>query len=211
MAGPRDPCAGCVYQTLAGGHLICYYIVITGHCRPCKFGAGKFGVGCTVKQTEGGPMMKNWDKATALQLWKEGKCDPEIAEAVGVSAQTIKVWLKREGLRSNYDPATARKRKATAEESPTEPEAEPVDAPDGDGQERTEPDGSGPEDARPAHVIAASGGSDRSGSLTAAPVELHLELSGGWARLRAPSWEQAAKLWRMLEVCVEALRADGGA
>lgn len=127
--------------------------------------------------------MKKWDKAAALNLWEEGKTDPEIAEAVGVSAQTIKVWRKREGLKSNYDPAFARKPKVTVKEVLVEPEAETVDAPDGNGPAKTKPDG---------------------------PVELHLELCGGWARLRAPSWEEAARLWRMLDVCVGALSAGGG-
>lgn len=42
------------------------------------------------------------------------------------------------------------------------------------------------------------------------PVELCLELEGGWARLRARSWEQAARLWEMLSVCVRVMEREGG-
>lgn len=96
MNSPRDPCAGCVYQTLVGGYLICDYISITGHRRPCPFGAG-----CIVKQTkEGEPVSKRWDVETALKLYEEGKTDPEIAEwswAAAGSGCGRPAWNRRPG------------------------------------------------------------------------------------------------------------------
>lgn len=88
---------------------------------------------------------------------------------------------------------------AAAQEPPTEPgpapEPEAVEDQDGSGHVGTDVDKSGPD------------GTDRDRS---GPVELHLELSGGWARIRAPGWVQAAKLWRTMNVCIAALRAEGG-
>lgn len=194
-AAPHDPCAGCVYYVKSGEYWLCDYLLRTGHRRPCPFGAG-----CTAKQTEEGNHLKKWDKATALKLWEEGKTDPEIAEAVGVALNTVYQWRRKENLRPNFGPNAAKRPRAPVET--VLPEAETVDA----------PAGGEPEEPRPAtaHVVAASGGNDHLGSLTAAPVELRLELGGGWVRLRAPSWEQAVRLWRILNVCVEALGADGG-
>lgn len=184
MNSQRDPCAGCVYQVKVGDNLICDFLCQTGHRRPCPFGTG-----CTVKQTkEGETVSKRWDVVTALKLYEEGKTDPEIAKIVGVSDQTIKAWRKREGLKSNYAPAFAGKPKATAAEVLAEPDA---------AEQRGE---SGPE-----AVLDEDGPEPPGGSWPTGPVELHVELYGGWPRLRAPDWEKAARLWRRLRVCIEAL------
>lgn len=186
MAKRTDPCAGCVYQVKAGGYLVCDYISITGSRRPCPFGAG-----CTVKETE--KNMKNWDKAKAFELYQAGASDKEIAAEVEVSPGTIYKWRHEKGLAAHMP---ARQAPQTAgggvggvpkfppRSEPPEPEA--VEGPDGSGPKGTEPEKSG-------------------------PMELHLELAGGWARIRAPGWVQAAKLWRMMDVCIAALRTEGGA
>jgi DNA-binding NarL/FixJ family response regulator len=38
-----------------------------------------------------------------LRLWKEGKNDREIAEAVGVTKKTVQTWRHRAGIASNYE------------------------------------------------------------------------------------------------------------
>lgn len=184
MASSKDPCAGCVYQVKAGGYLVCDYISITGHRRPCPFGTG-----CIVKETEG--TMKDWDKVRAYVLYQAGASDDEIGEEVGVHRQTVRRWRMEHDLPPNLPapqipppnlPAPQMPPSA-APEPPTESEVAEVQ--DGSRQEGAEQDRSG-------------------------PVELHLELAGGWARIRAPGWVQAAKLWRMMDVCISALRMEGG-
>lgn len=197
MAGRADPCAGCVYQVKVGDSLLCDYILMTGHRRPCPFGAG-----CTVKETE--ENMKQWNKARAYELYMAGARDKEIAAEVGVNPNTIYKWRVENGLAAHRGASHT----PTAdtgpgpEPKPPEPEAASVSEPSPESgtinpifhprrPDRSEPEGTG--------VDWPQG-----------PVELHVELYGGWARIRAPGWEQAARLWRMLDVCISALRTEGG-
>lgn len=128
--------------------------------------------------------MKNWDKAKALELYRAGATDEEIATEVGMHRQTVRRWRTENGLPKNPDAEQAPP--AAAPEPPTEPGPMP------EPEAVKDPDGSGP------------------GPCPDGPVELHLELCGGWARIRAPGWVQAAKLWRMMDVCISALRMEGG-
>lgn len=200
MASSKDPCAGCVYQVKTGGCLVCDYISITGHRRPCPFGAG-----CTVKETE--VTVRNWNKAEAFDLYQAGARDEEIAAEVGVHRQTVRRWRMEHDLPPNLPaPQTP---PAAPESPPTPnpaPEPEAAEVQDGSGHEGTDVDKGGREGteldrSRQDHVSCPS---------DSGPVELHLELAGGWARIRAPGWAQAARLWRMMDVCIAALRTEGG-
>lgn len=186
MAKNPDPCKGCIYQIKFGGYWLCDYITITGHRRPCPFGAG-----CTVKEAEGG--MKKWDESKAYELYQAGASDLEIAHEVGMKPSTICKWRRgkelpahkgeRPSLPADSSPSPAPDLPAPAEAERPAPQIAELQevAPK---PERTSPDG---------------------------PMELHLELGGGWARIRAPNWEQAAQLWAMMNTCIEALEAGGAA
>lgn len=186
MENGPDPCAGCVYQTLVGGDLLCDYIMKTGHRRPCPF-----GMGCTVKETRGGEPMRtiNWDQERAMTLFEEGKSDLEIAQAVGTTKIAIQAWRSRNRLLKQAAPAAEA---STQPPAPPDPDTSPPEVP------KADPPPEAPEPDPPPEAPVAG------------PVELCLELEGGWARLRARSWAQAAKLWQMLHVCVEALEREGG-
>lgn len=138
--------------------------------------------------------MKNWDKAKAYELYQAGINDAQIGREVGVEATTVCLWRKKKGLPANYPAkrAPAADTGPGPEPEPPAPEAVEPQTPqdsgtqaDGDGPEGTREDGSGPEGTSP-------GG----------PVELHLELGGGWVRLRAPDWQTGRKLCNMMGVLV---------
>lgn len=204
MADWYDACKGCIYLGTTGPYLTCDYMLIAGPRRPCPRGPG-----CTVKEVS---ETKKWDKAKAFELYQAGLSDSQIAQEVGVSQRTIFVWRKEEMLPPNKRVSPAAPKEAEPRSVPPGPpepepppkpkavEAQPEGEPegpgrDGSGHKRTDPDGSG------------HNGTDSDGS---GPVELHLELCGGWARIRAHGWAQAAKLWRMMDVCIAALRTEGG-
>lgn len=184
MAQRADPCAGCFYRGKAGGNLLCEYILITGHRRPCPFWAG-----CTVKETE--KCMKNWDKAKALALYQAGAIDKEISAEVGVSPTTIYSWRKKNGLEA-HGPAT--------QALP----AEMIESEDAPGL----PPPPGPLEAAAVKVPDMSGpagtGPDR-----ADPMELHLELCGGWVRLRAPDWQTGQRLLDLMAELIDHVGAMG--
>ena len=182
----RDPCEGCVYRTKLGFGYVCDYLCMTGQRRPCPFGEG-----CTVKETETNMSRKQWDKQMALELYKQGKSDNEIGKALGISTSTVLLWRKNNRFKPNYGP-DHRKAKVLSE---PEPEVQPE--PDAPPEQEVPPE---PEPELPAPSMPPNYG----------PVELSVELKGSWARLRAPNWEQAAKLWKMLDVCVGTLRGGAG-
>lgn len=176
MAGRADPCAGFVYRIRVGDCLVCDYISIVGHRRPCPFGAG-----CVVKETEDG--MKRWDKARAYELYQAGASDREIAEEVGVETGTIYRWRREKGL-------TAHRPAAQVPPADTGPGPEPPES------ETAKPtDRSGPEEA--------------GGDWPQGPVELHLELAGGWVRLRAPDWRTGRTLCDMMGALMDRVGAMG--
>ena len=49
---------------------------------------------------------RRWDEGKALRLWREGKCDREIAEAVGATRATIGNWRRCRGLAIHYERET---------------------------------------------------------------------------------------------------------
>lgn len=54
----------------------------------------------TIKHNTNGRKRK-WDTAKALELYKQGKFDEEIAEMVGISVNSIRKWREIEKLKSN--------------------------------------------------------------------------------------------------------------
>lgn len=58
---------------------------------------------------------KSWDKAAAFEMWKAGKSDKEIGDALGVTAATVSYYRKK-----YWD--KCRKVGQTAEPVPVEPE-----------------------------------------------------------------------------------------
>lgn len=187
MRNKVDSCKGCIYYIKAGSYWVCDYITIAGHRRPCPAGAG-----CTVKETED-EMKERWDKVRALELYQAGLPEDQIADDVGVKPSTICRWRRENGLpahKAERQPLPAHPIPAPAPEPPAPAEAEcPV----------------------PQSVVPQEETLDPERTSPGGPMELHLELGGGWARIRAPSWAQAAKLWKMMETCIGALEAGGAA
>ena len=189
MGGRADPCAGCVYRARPQYPWVCNYSDMEGRFRIkiCPLGAG-----CVVKETE--DEMKKWDKARAYELYQAGAADKEIAAEVEVEPGTIYKWRRARGLAAHMPARQTLPADTGSGPEPEPPELEaaepqtPQDSgtqADGDGPEGTREDGSGPEGTSP-------GG----------PVELHLELGGGWVRLRAPDWQTGRKLCNMMGVLV---------
>lgn len=114
-------CRGCIYKAAPHSGYICDYLLITGRSRGCPI------EGCTVKKTKGqakrhkprpvtlpGSLPRvttgqkapqkpghkvTFDEAKALELYRAGKSDAEIAKTVGgISRQGILMWRRRRGL-----------------------------------------------------------------------------------------------------------------
>lgn len=114
-------CRGCIYKAKPRSVNKCNYLLITGHSRGCPI------EGCTVKQTKGtaqrsrprpvalpGSLPKittgqhapqkpghkvTFNEAKALELYRAGRSDAEIARTVGgISRQGILMWRRRRGL-----------------------------------------------------------------------------------------------------------------
>lgn len=164
--------------------MLCEYILITGHRRPCPFGAG-----CTVKETE--ERMKSWDKAKALALYQAGAIDKEIAAEVGVSPVTIYRWRKKNGLEA-HGPAT----QALPVEMIGAEDAPGLPPPPGPPEAAAAKD---PDVSGPAGTVL-----DRTG-----PMDLHLELFGGCVRLRAPDRRTGQRLCNMMSELVARVGAMG--
>lgn len=114
-------CRGCIYKAAAHSGYKCDYLLLTGHSRGCTV------EGCTRKETKGkfkrhkprpvtlpGSLPKTatgqqtpqkighkvtFDEPRAMELYREGKSDAEIAHTVGgISRQGILMWRRRRGL-----------------------------------------------------------------------------------------------------------------
>jgi len=113
------PCQGCRYLTMCGDNGSCAYIFYRGERRPCKFGAG-----CTVKDTqrphrrhelsikpralsEPKPRGNRWDTETAARMLNEGYPITEISKAVGAHYDTVRKWLKAQGMLAKRPPMRA--------------------------------------------------------------------------------------------------------
>ena len=93
------PCTTCKY---GDKEAICTYILAAQHRRPCPA-----GIGCTVYEkvenrrelqqftlapSAANPKRTPFDKAEAYRLYKAGKNDREIAEAMHLQTGTISYW-----------------------------------------------------------------------------------------------------------------------
>lgn len=93
------PCTTCKY---GDKEAICTYILVAQHRRPCPA-----GIGCTVYEkvenrrdlqqftlapSAANPKRTPFDKAEAYRLYKAGKNDREIAEAMHLQTGTISYW-----------------------------------------------------------------------------------------------------------------------
>ena len=93
------PCTTCKY---GDKEAICTYILAAQHRRPCPA-----GIGCTVYEkvenrrelqqftlapSAANPKRTPFDKAEAYRLYKAGKNDREIAEAMQLQTGTISYW-----------------------------------------------------------------------------------------------------------------------
>ena len=120
-------CRGCIYLgTVSGGHIrTCDYIIITGHSRGCPVeGCTKKKTkgqarrhrdrpvnlrgslppdrsgnrtAHRTREDKPGPRL-SFDEAKALELYRAGKNDTEIGEAVGAKRRCIQAWRVRRGL-----------------------------------------------------------------------------------------------------------------
>lgn len=104
---------GCAYamrlHNSAGGELLCHcgYILITGESRGCNPGPGckryrirKKRGNTSILLKKNGPRFQ-WDEPKGKKMWREGKTDREIADALGVDRETIgktrrRKWMKED-------------------------------------------------------------------------------------------------------------------
>lgn len=174
-----DACVGCTYLGVTAHCPTCDYALIVGQCRPCPRGSG-----CTVKEVS---ETKKWDKAKALELYQAGLSDSQIAQEVGVSQRTIFVWRKEEMLPPNKRVSPAAPKEAEPRSVPPgPPEPEPPPKPKAvEAQPEGEPEGTGRDGSGP-------------GRFPNGPMELHLELGGGWIRLRAADPQMGQRLCRVM-------------
>ena len=98
------PCTTCKY---GDRDAICTYILVAQHRRPCPA-----GIGCTVyepvesrrerQQLSLAPNLNrtSFDKAEAYRLYKAGKNDREIAEAMHLQTSAVSRWRIRSNLPS---------------------------------------------------------------------------------------------------------------
>lgn len=85
-----NACKGCVYHR----GKFCEYMTIVGHCKPSKVD-GK----CVVRadETPRAPRARvNWDKARTM--YDSGVGDRSIAQALGCSLNTVRMWRSRNKL-----------------------------------------------------------------------------------------------------------------
>lgn len=113
-------CRGCIYKAPDHSGYQCDYLYFTGHSRGCPI------EGCTKKETKQRPYRRprpvalpgslpkittgknmsqkpghkvTFDEAKALELYRAGRSDAEIARTVGgISRQGILMWRRRRGL-----------------------------------------------------------------------------------------------------------------
>lgn len=81
---------------------------------------------------------KSWNKAAGFEMWKAGKSDKEIGDALGVTAATVSYYRKK-----HWDKCTSGK---PAELAPAEPEEETVQL-EPVGMEANIPEASEPDEA----------------------------------------------------------------
>ena len=85
-------CEGCYYY--GPGHKTCDYWEKADELRGCPPGKG-----CTRKITKKEYMriatQKSWNKAAGYEMFKAGKSDKEIGEALGVTAAAVSYYRKR--------------------------------------------------------------------------------------------------------------------
>lgn len=118
----KHPCTGCVDWVVSGAERVCDYIGHTGHARSLICPPGAL---CTVKSTarrqhqepycdRGGYLCKprghkcTWDTGLAMELYRQGKNDREIGEAVGANYRLIYQWRKNRGMKANTKTAKRR-------------------------------------------------------------------------------------------------------
>lgn len=96
--------------------------LITGHRRPCGFGAA-----CTVKETQGRRMrsggMSQEVEAKVTQLYAQGYSDPSIAQVVGMTSTMIRYWRQRNELPPNAHGGRPRKDRTTEAKKKAAPRA----------------------------------------------------------------------------------------
>lgn len=116
---PRN-CRDCQFQAEKDMPYGCNYATITGHTRL----AAPPGDGCPYKVK--GPRLERMvaqkevtikrrdhrrkiDDRKAMRLYQEGKNDVEMGEALGVRQESVRLWRKRMGLKSQYELKKRRK------------------------------------------------------------------------------------------------------
>ena len=108
-------CQGCYY--FGAAHQTCDYWEKADELRGCPPGKG-----CTKRITKKEYMkmatQKSWNKATGFEMWKAGKTDKEIGDALGVTAATVSYYRKK-----YWDKCAGSK---PAEPVPAEPEDEEI-------------------------------------------------------------------------------------
>ena len=99
-------CSGCDDWVKCGATWICDYAHRHGHSRSLICRPGKY---CTVKSYARGKDKRagrgiTWDEARAIEVYKNGGSDADIARAVGVSRKVISAWRKRRNMPTNWNP-----------------------------------------------------------------------------------------------------------
>lgn len=141
-----NPCARCIYHAVVDGMIVCDYLLITGHRRPCP--PGKL---CTVRtinikgERKNMPRKKCVDDERARELIASGLGLKEAAAELDVSVSTLQRWKAEQGLTSGREnPAPAPEGTPSQPPPPAAsapPEGEPEQEPEQQAErERPEPD-----------------------------------------------------------------------
>lgn len=98
----KERCNTCIYRTRPGSPHKCDYFSMTGHTRravpahQCEHYKKDNAAEGQAKRR----VKPDWD--AAMELYKQGLTDPEIAERIGCSKYAIFKWRKRNGLQTKY-------------------------------------------------------------------------------------------------------------
>lgn len=122
-------CQGCYY--FGPAHQTCDYWEKADELRGCPPGNG-----CTRRITKKEYMKmaapSKWDKAIGHEMWKDGKSDKEIGEALGVTAQAVSLHRKK-----YWEPGKAKAAEPEGELSQPEPVADEAPEPEACGGQET--------------------------------------------------------------------------
>ncbi|NCB52445.1 MAG: helix-turn-helix domain-containing protein [Clostridia bacterium] len=125
-----EGCEGCDYWkplSSDGGQKACHYALMTHRCRLIPADKCPYNKTSDSFREEEKTVEKNeTDWILALNLYRDGKTDKQISEAIGVSSQAVCNWRKKNGYPPNGSGSHVNK-KTTQDEPAAEEKHEPED------------------------------------------------------------------------------------